>query len=160
MHHYGLHPESGRENELERLSGETCSWRNETYSAAPMKKLQTSNFKLQGNSKPQPPHAPDGIVGIGRWAELESDPWVLRDGDSGAQRHQFDLEERTARFGEAIIRFCKRIPRDAGNNRLIDQLVGSGTSVGANYREASERQSKKDFLCSISRCKKEAKEAK
>jgi len=75
-------------------------------------------------------------------------------------KHPFDLEERTARFGEAIVRFTKKIPRDPSNNRLIDQLVGCGTSVGANYCEADERVSKKDFRFTISRCVKEAKETK
>src|SRR4051812_21827566 len=75
-------------------------------------------------------------------------------------RHPFDLEERTAKFGEAIVRFSKRIPRDPTNNRLIDQLVGCGTSIGANYCEADERVSKKDFHYVISRCVKEAKETK
>lgn len=75
-------------------------------------------------------------------------------------RHPFDLEERTARFGEAIIRIAKQIPREPGNNRLIDQLVGCGTSVGANYCEANEAVSKKDFRHSLSRCMKEAKETR
>lgn len=74
--------------------------------------------------------------------------------------HPFDLEERTALFGEAIVRFSKKIPRDPTNNRLIDQLVGAGTSVGANYCEASERMSTKDFRCSVARCVKEDKEAR
>lgn len=73
---------------------------------------------------------------------------------------KYDLEERTSLFGEAIVRFSKKIPRDPGNNRLIDQLVGCGTSVGANYCEADEGVSKKDFLNSIGRCAKEAKETK
>jgi four helix bundle protein len=72
--------------------------------------------------------------------------------------HAFDLEERTARFGEAIVRFSKKIQRDPTTSRLIGQLVGCGTSVGANYLEASERVSKKDFGFCISRCVKEAKE--
>ena len=80
--------------------------------------------------------------------------------DNGTPKHPFDLEERTARFGEAIVRFSKKIPRDPTNNRLIDQLVGCGTSVGANYCEANERVSKKDFRCTIGRCVKEAKETK
>jgi four helix bundle protein len=75
-------------------------------------------------------------------------------------RHPFDLEERTTRFGEAIVRFTKKIPRDPSNNRLIDQLVGCGTSVGANYCEADEHVSKKDFGFTISRCVKEAKETR
>jgi four helix bundle protein len=77
-----------------------------------------------------------------------------------APKHPFDLEERTARFGEAIVRFSKKIPRDPTNNRLIDQLVGCGTSVGGNYCEADERVSKRDFRNTIGRCVKEAKETK
>ncbi|MGI9088760.1 MAG: four helix bundle protein [Chthoniobacterales bacterium] len=79
---------------------------------------------------------------------------------NGAERHPFDLEERTATFAEAIVRFARRIPRDPVNNRLIDQLVGCGTSVGANYCEANEGVSKKDFRNTIGRCVKEAKETK
>jgi len=63
---------------------------------------------------------------------------------TGVAKHPFDLEERTATFGEAIVRFSKKIPRDPTNNRLIDQLVGCGTSIGANYCEANEGVSKKD----------------
>ena len=77
---------------------------------------------------------------------------------NGDRRHPFDLEERTAVFGEAIIRFAKKIPHKPKNNRLISQVVGAGTSVGANYCEADERVSKKDFRNTIGRCAKEAKE--
>jgi four helix bundle protein len=79
---------------------------------------------------------------------------------NGASRHPFDLEERTACFGEAIVQFAKKIPRSPGNDRLVGQLVGCGTSIGANYCEANERVSKKDFRNTIGRCVKEAKEAK
>src|SRR5205085_7788951 len=80
--------------------------------------------------------------------------------DDGSPEHPIDLEERTARFGEAIIRFSKTMPQDPTNNRLIEQLVGCGISVGANYCEANERVSKKDFRNTIGRCVKEAKETK
>jgi len=83
----------------------------------------------------------------------------LKDEPNG-ERHPFDLEERTARFAEAIVRFSRKVPRDPTNNRLIDQLVGCGSSVAANYREANESISNKDFKFSISRCVKEAKETK
>ena len=76
------------------------------------------------------------------------------------EKPKFDLEERTAKFGEAIIRFAKKIPRSPVNNRIIDQLVGAGTSVGANYCEADDAVSKKDFRNKIGTCQKEAKEAK
>ena len=87
---------------------------------------------------------------------------LLNDGPvgNGSVRHPFDLEEQTARFGEAIVRFCKEIPHSPENNRLIDQLVGCGTSVGANYCEANEGVSKNDFRNTIGRCVKEAKETK
>ena len=72
----------------------------------------------------------------------------------------YDLEERTARFGEAVIDFAKTIPQNAVTNRIIAQLVGAATSVGANYAEADDAVSKKEFLKSIATCKKEAREAK
>jgi four helix bundle protein len=57
----------------------------------------------------------------------------------------FDLEERTARFGEKVIHFAKTVPRDPVTIPLISQLVRAGTSVGANYCEADDAVSKKDF---------------
>jgi len=72
----------------------------------------------------------------------------------------YDLEERAARFGEAIIDFAKTIPHNPITNRLISQLVGAGTSVGANYVEADDSVSKKDFLKRIGTCRKEARETK
>lgn len=121
-------------------------------------KLQAPNTKLQRSSKHQAPTNASAVT----YPEVQSGSWVLNDktrGD-GAERHAFDLEERTARFGEAIIRFCKKIPHMPENNRLIDQLVGCGTTVGANYCEANEGVSKKDFKNTIGRCVKEAKETK
>jgi four helix bundle protein len=70
------------------------------------------------------------------------------------------LEERTAQFGEAIIRFAKKIPPNAVNNRLIGQLIGAGTSIGANFCEADDGVSRKDYKCRIGTCKKEARETK
>jgi four helix bundle protein len=72
----------------------------------------------------------------------------------------FDLEERTARFGEAVIDFAKTIPQDAVTNRIISQLVGAATSVGANYVEADDAVSKKEFPKNIGTCRKEARETK
>jgi four helix bundle protein len=72
----------------------------------------------------------------------------------------FDLEERTALFGESIINFARTVPRGPVTNRLIDQLVGAGTSVGANYCEADDAVSRKDFRHKIGTCKKEARETK
>jgi four helix bundle protein len=76
------------------------------------------------------------------------------------EKRVYDLEERTARFGEAIIDFAKTIPPSPVTNRLISQLVGAGTSVGANYVEADDSVSKKEFLKNIGTCRKEARESK
>lgn len=73
---------------------------------------------------------------------------------------QYDLEERTEKFGQNIITFCKNIQSDAVNKPLISQLIRSGTSIGANYREANSASSKKDFRNKIFTCKKEAEESK
>src|SRR5438034_11761948 len=94
------------------------------------------------------------------WGAAEASQAVeLREDANNGQR-VFDLEERTARFGEAIIRFAKKIPQNPVNNRLIEQLVGSGTSVGANYCEADDGVSRKDFKNKIGTCRKEARETK
>jgi len=81
----------------------------------------------------------------------------MHDGDSAPK---FDLEERTARFGEAVIGFAQGLPQNPINWPLINQLVRSGTSVGANYCEADDAVSKKEFKHKIGTCKKEARETK
>ncbi|EKD91102.1 MAG: hypothetical protein ACD_30C00045G0002 [uncultured bacterium] len=70
----------------------------------------------------------------------------------------YDLEERTAKFAEEIIELCKKVPKNAVTLPIINQLVKSGTSVGANYAEANGASSKKDFKNKIFICKKESKE--
>ena len=72
----------------------------------------------------------------------------------------FDLEERTARFGEAVIEFCLLLQTTPVTAPIINQLVRAGTSIGANYCEADEAESKRDFRHKISICRKEAKETK
>jgi len=87
--------------------------------------------------------------------------WELKDEPvPNKALHPFDFEERTAAFGENIVRFAKKIPRSPANDRLINQIVGAGTSVGANFCEASDSVSKKDFRHSGKRCIKEAKETR
>ncbi len=73
---------------------------------------------------------------------------------------KYDLEERTARFGGEIIEFCKKIPRGPITDPLINQLIRAGTSVGANYSEADDAESKRDFRHKIGICKKESRESK
>ena len=121
-------------------------------------KHQNPTSKLQRSTKVQTPRT----TRRGDYPEVGSNATMLNDAPpaNGSGKHPFDLEERTAQFGEAVIRFVKRIPHNAENNRLIDQLVGCGTSVGANYCEANEGVSKKDFKNTIGRCVKEAKETK
>lgn len=75
-------------------------------------------------------------------------------------KRNFDLEERTAKFGENIISFCQKVPQNPITIPLIGQCVDSGTSVGANYCEADNAESRKDFEHKIGICKKEAKETK
>jgi len=75
-------------------------------------------------------------------------------------KNSFDLEERTACFGENVISFCQTIRQDAINRPIISQLVRSATSIGANYMEANCASSKKDFRNKIFICKKEAQETK
>lgn len=72
----------------------------------------------------------------------------------------FDLEERTAKFGESIILFARSMKQDTISRPLISQIVRSSTSIGANYMEADGADSKKDFVYKIALCKKESKETK
>ena len=76
------------------------------------------------------------------------------------QNKPYDLEERTAKFGEDIIEFAKKIPKIPITVPLISQLVRAGTSVGSNYCEADCAESKKDFEHKLGICKKESKESK
>lgn len=73
---------------------------------------------------------------------------------------KYDLEERTAKFGEDIIEFAKKTPKNVITIPLIGQIVNSGTSVGSNYCEADCAESRKDFEHKLGICKKEAKETK
>lgn len=71
-----------------------------------------------------------------------------------------DLQERTALFGEAVVGFARRVPVGPVTSCLIDQMVRAATSGGANYSEADDAESKKDFRHKISICLKEIKESK
>ncbi|MEK7640489.1 MAG: four helix bundle protein [Patescibacteria group bacterium] len=72
----------------------------------------------------------------------------------------YDLEERTAKFGEETIKFAKTIPDNLITKRIVPQLVASSTSLGANYCEADDAESSKDFVHKLGICKKEARETK
>ncbi len=93
------------------------------------------------------------------WGVTPSEPEMFVVGED-APPPVYDLEERTARFGEEVIRFVKKIPFNAANNRLIDQPVGAATSDGASYCEADDGVSRADFRHRIGICRKEARETK
>ncbi len=79
-----------------------------------------------------------------------------KNGKPGSER-PYDLEERTFLFAKETRKFVKTIPKTAGNLEDVRQLVRSSGSVGANYIEANESVSRKDFLLRIKTCRKEAK---
>ncbi len=74
--------------------------------------------------------------------------------------NDYDLEERTAKIGEEILIFCKILNKNEISKPLINQLVRSSTSIGANYMEANGASSKKDFSNKIHICLKETRETK
>ncbi len=71
----------------------------------------------------------------------------------------YDLEERTFQFAKSIRLFVKKLPVSTANIEDVKQVVRASGSVGANYIEANEALSKKDFLMRIKICRKEAKES-
>jgi len=73
---------------------------------------------------------------------------------------RYDLEERTFQFAKRVREFVKKLSRTIANIEDSRQLVNSSGSVGANYIEANEALSKKDFLMRIKICRKEAKESR
>jgi four helix bundle protein len=73
---------------------------------------------------------------------------------------QYDLEERTTVFADEVIALCLEVRETAVTRPLISQLVRSGTSIGANYCEADDAESKPDFRHKIALCRKESHEAK
>ncbi len=70
----------------------------------------------------------------------------------------YDLEERTLDFSKLTIQFCTKLPKTVITVKIIDQLIRSSTSIGANYREANDAVSKKDFKHRLYIARKEAKE--
>ena len=86
---------------------------------------------------------------------------VLReDPPKQADGKRYDLAERTASFAERVVRFARALPQDAVTRPLISPVVRSGGSVGANYCEADDAISKKEFRLKIGTCRKEANETK
>ena len=73
---------------------------------------------------------------------------------------QYDLEERTLKFARSVRDFTKKLPRTISNNEYVKQLIRSSSSIGANYIEANESLSKKDFRMRAMISRKEAKETR
>ena len=98
----------------------------------------------------------------GEWTEeVSEDLGVVREDAPSEQRVAlYNLEERTARFAEAVIDFLKQVPLGPRTSRLVDQLTGCATSIGANYCEADDAVSHKEFVKIIGTCRKEARETK
>lgn len=71
---------------------------------------------------------------------------------------QYDLEERTLNFAKEVITFVKTLPKTMTNIEITKQLVRASTSIGANYIEANESLSRKDFALRVKICRKESKE--
>lgn len=72
----------------------------------------------------------------------------------------YDLADRTFKFSQELLKFCRSIRQDLVNKPIVSQLIRAGTSIGANYSEADSANSKKDFINKISISKKEANETK
>ena len=108
-------------------------------SSKPVGKLQAPSSKLQRSSKSQAPKERSPARARYSISAHVAARVKEESNGNGASKHPFDLEERTACFGEAIIAFAKKVPRSPANDRLVGQLVGCGTSIGANYCEANER---------------------
>jgi len=79
---------------------------------------------------------------------------------NGGNAKKYDLEERTAKFGENVVALAKKLPVNKITERIIPQLVGSGTGIGSNYCEADCAESNKDFIHKMCIANKEAKESK
>jgi four helix bundle protein len=73
---------------------------------------------------------------------------------------QYDLEERTLRFAKEVIDFVRSLPKTMANIEIMKQIIRSSGSVGANYIEANEALSKRDFAMRVKICRKEAKESR
>ena len=73
-------------------------------------------------------------------------------------KKRYDLEERTSKFTKDMTKFAKKVPKNMVNNVILSQVIRSSGSIGANYIEANEALSKKDFMMRIKICRKESKE--
>jgi four helix bundle protein len=79
--------------------------------------------------------------------------------DREIRQPTYDLEERTFEFARSVRRFFKQVPKTISNQEDGRQLIRASGSVGANYIEANESISDKDFLLGVKLSRKEAKES-
>jgi four helix bundle protein len=75
-------------------------------------------------------------------------------------KKRYDLKERTFLFAKNVMEYVDKLPKKVSGIEIGRQLIRSAGSVGANYIEADEALSKKDFMMRIKICKKEAKESR
>lgn len=80
------------------------------------------------------------------------------DNNQNSNQKGFDLEDRTLTFSKKLLLLVRKLPKIPSNFSLGDQVLRSGTSVGANYREANDALGDKDFGMRIKISRKEAKE--
>ncbi|MCF7873326.1 MAG: four helix bundle protein [Candidatus Omnitrophica bacterium] len=81
----------------------------------------------------------------------------MEKGNNGGK--PFNLEKRTLLFTKSVVDLCKKLRHNIVNQRYISQLLDAAGSVGANYREANEKLSKKDFIFRMRITRKECKES-
>ena len=77
---------------------------------------------------------------------------------SNSVKKGYDLEERTSKFTKDMTKFVKKVPQNLVNNAILSQVIRSSGSIRANYIEANEALSQKDFIMRIKICRKESKE--
>lgn len=76
-----------------------------------------------------------------------------------SKQKEYDLEDRTLQFAKTVRKFAKKVPMTLSNTEDCKQLIRASGSVGANYIEANESLSKKDFVMRIKISRKESKES-
>ena len=89
---------------------------------------------------------------------LDRKPSIFQ--DEAEKKRTYDLDERTAIFGETVIEFVQHVKLTPITSPLVSQLVRSATSIGANYCEAAEAGSDKEFWYRVSISNREARETK
>src|SRR3954470_23264489 len=112
-------------------------------------------MRRRRQSKRLPPQIPNPKIQIPSNIQIP----ILKSAVSDSPKPR-DLEERTFLFAQSIREFVKTLPRTMGNTEDVRQLVRASGSVAANWIEANEALSKKDFLLRTKICRKESKESR